>query len=152
MSTPLTDNINALTKYANETTGASDTTLSDAVNTLVNGFRRVSTAYWKTVVLEEDHTEYGSGIVSTRYWKEFLGIPDDDLYNGYVYFCIVTNNNDQSGWGKWLSGFYHALGGYITCAFYRHSYDNTVCIHYDDEYSLLATKGTVIDIFRFKKE
>jgi len=38
MSTPLTDSINALTAYANEITGASDTTLSDAVYSLVEGY------------------------------------------------------------------------------------------------------------------
>ena len=38
MSTPLTDSINALTAYANETTGASDTTLSDAVGRLCKGY------------------------------------------------------------------------------------------------------------------
>lgn len=38
MSTPLTDSINALTTYANEVTGASDTNLSDAVHTLANGY------------------------------------------------------------------------------------------------------------------
>lgn len=38
MAQPLTDAINALTRYANETTGASDTTLSDAVETLVAGY------------------------------------------------------------------------------------------------------------------
>ena len=38
MSTPLTDGINALTAYANETTGASDTTLSDAVGRLCEGY------------------------------------------------------------------------------------------------------------------
>ena len=38
MSTPLTDSINALTAYANETTGASDTTLSDAVGRLCGGY------------------------------------------------------------------------------------------------------------------
>ena len=37
-SMPLTDGINALTAYANETTGASDTTLSDAVESLVAGY------------------------------------------------------------------------------------------------------------------
>lgn len=35
---PLTDGINALITYANETTGASDTTLSDAVESLVAGY------------------------------------------------------------------------------------------------------------------
>lgn len=38
MSQPLTDAINALTTYANTVTGASDTTLSDAVATLAAGY------------------------------------------------------------------------------------------------------------------
>lgn len=38
MSTPLTDRINALTSQANAVTGASDTTLADAVGTLIAGF------------------------------------------------------------------------------------------------------------------
>ena len=38
MSTPLTDSINALTAYANEVTGAEDTTLSDAVGRLCEGY------------------------------------------------------------------------------------------------------------------
>lgn len=38
MATPLTDAINALTTYANSVTGASDTTLSDAVDSLVDGY------------------------------------------------------------------------------------------------------------------
>ncbi len=38
MTQPLTDAINALTRYANETTGQSDTTLSDAVRTLCDGY------------------------------------------------------------------------------------------------------------------
>lgn len=38
MTQPLTDAINALTRYANEVTGQSDTTLSDAVRTLCDGY------------------------------------------------------------------------------------------------------------------
>lgn len=38
MSQPLTDAINALTTYANSITGESDTTLSDAVESLVDGY------------------------------------------------------------------------------------------------------------------
>lgn len=37
-TTPLTDNINALTAYANNKTGANDTNLSDAVTRLVTGY------------------------------------------------------------------------------------------------------------------
>ena len=36
--TPLTDAINALTTYANETTGKNDTNLSDAIGSLVDGY------------------------------------------------------------------------------------------------------------------
>ena len=38
MAKPLTDSILALTRYANEVTGASDQTLSDAVRTLCDGY------------------------------------------------------------------------------------------------------------------
>lgn len=38
MATPLTDAINALTTYANSVTGQSDTSLSDAVDSLVAGY------------------------------------------------------------------------------------------------------------------
>ena len=38
MSTPLTDRIEALTASANATTGASDTTLTDAVGRLIAGY------------------------------------------------------------------------------------------------------------------
>ena len=38
MAQPLTDAINALTRYANEVTGQSDTNLSDAVRTLCDGY------------------------------------------------------------------------------------------------------------------
>ena len=38
MATPLTNSINALTAYANEVTGGSDTNLSDAVHTLASGY------------------------------------------------------------------------------------------------------------------
>ena len=54
MATPLTDSINALTAYANEVTGQSDTNLSDAVHTLASG--------------------YGGG-------EEFITLADTDLTN-----------------------------------------------------------------------
>lgn len=51
MVTPLTDSINALTAYANETTGKSDTTLSDAVGSLVEGYGGDSSATQHTISL-----------------------------------------------------------------------------------------------------
>ena len=56
MATPLTDSINALTTYANEVTGASDTNLSDAVHTLASGYGGGSgTSAW-TKVAETSYT------------------------------------------------------------------------------------------------
>lgn len=56
MSTPLTDSINALTRYANETTGASDTTLSEAVETLVDGYGQGGSSSSWTKVAEKSYT------------------------------------------------------------------------------------------------
>ena len=47
MATPLTDGINALTQYANEVTGKQDTTLSDAVGSLVEGYSGGDVKPWK---------------------------------------------------------------------------------------------------------
>ena len=60
MSTPLTDGINALTAYANEATGASDTNLSDAVETLVAGYGSGSGTDYLPMFLNDTLTEYSS--------------------------------------------------------------------------------------------
>lgn len=54
MATPLTDSINALTQYANETTGKSDITLSDAVGSLVEGYGGGSKVITGTYTPTED--------------------------------------------------------------------------------------------------
>ena len=54
MATPLTDSINALTRYANETTGEHDTTLSDAVGSLVEGYGGGSKVVTGTYTPTED--------------------------------------------------------------------------------------------------
>ena len=61
MSTPLTDSINALTTYANEVTGASDTTLSDAVHTLASGYGGGGASSWTKVA----ETSYQASTTST---------------------------------------------------------------------------------------
>ena len=90
MSTPLTDRIEALTAQANATTGASDTTLTDAVGTLISGYGQ--SALWKTVTLEDSHERDAVGNAS--YWTQFLEIPsdiDNDTY--YVEFAGNTSTS-----------------------------------------------------------
>lgn len=60
MATPLTDGINALTAYANEVTGASDTTLSDAVESLVAGYGGGGGTDYLPMFLNNTLTEYSS--------------------------------------------------------------------------------------------
>lgn len=83
MATPLTDSINALTTYANEVTGASDTTLSDAVHTLANGYGGSATLITKTI------TENGT------YSAE------DDSADGYSSVTVnVPTGGGASSWTK----------------------------------------------------
>lgn len=63
-TTPLTDAINALTTYANETTGASDTDLSSAVATLVAGYGGGGTDYAPSLLMNTA-TSYTSSEVTT---------------------------------------------------------------------------------------
>lgn len=74
MATPLTDSINALTAYANETTGKQDTTLSDAVESLVEG--------------------YGGGIKKS----EYRFTPTTDVY---VYKVSVEESEDSILFAHW---------------------------------------------------
>ena len=62
MATPLTDSINALTTYANEVTGASDTTLSDAVHTLVSGYGQGASITDGIVVTARDSNGYATAV------------------------------------------------------------------------------------------
>lgn len=57
MATPLTDKINALTAYANEVTGESDTTLSEAVHTLADGYGQGGGDTIWTAIVERTATE-----------------------------------------------------------------------------------------------
>lgn len=82
MSTPLTDSINALTTYANEVTGASDTTLSDAVHTLVSGYGGSATLITKTIT--------ANGTYSAS----------DDSADGYSEVTVNVPSSAASSWTK----------------------------------------------------
>ena len=84
MSTPLTDGINALTRYANETTGASDTTLSDAVGTLVAGYGHGSDApLFSIEVAENSYTK-----VSEVFDYIVNNLPDECSNGTYILLGV----------------------------------------------------------------
>jgi len=82
MATPLTDSINALTTYANEVTGASDTTLSDAVHTLASGYGGSTTLITKNIT--------ANGTYSA----------EDDDADGYSSVTVNVPSSAASSWTK----------------------------------------------------
>ena len=108
MSTPLTDSINALTTYANEVTGASDTTLSDAVHTLASGYGQGASITDGIVVTDRDSDGYATA-------ADFYGtvVQPKQFYN---------RNTGDGGWVKlstirFKSGVVNEIkqSGFIAC-------------------------------------
>ena len=88
MPQPLTDAINALTTYSNSVTGASDTTLSDAVATLASG--------------------YGGGGSSPITLLETVTVPSDsrtfnfDMTPYANYDVVIVNEHVELSESDWL--------------------------------------------------
>lgn len=100
-NTPLTDAIEALTRYANETTGASDTTLSDAVGTLVAGY---GGGGFGTVLKTHSVTESVSDITLTLTASEIAEYPVIFAFydltlstRDFIYYNIDTTTKDEAG-------------------------------------------------------
>ena len=114
MAQPLTDAINALTRYANETTGASDTTLSDAVETLVAGDAPLTSGagggndravhlVQPATLHDFPATLHGLGRALTD-GEIALGMQEaaDDLLVGRLAADVVVDDIAGDGVAKWL--------------------------------------------------
>jgi len=120
--TPLTDSIEALTAYANQTTGASDTNLSDAVYRLVQGYGSGGDSAFEieeVVVGENRVTNMGDAYL---YFYDEWGIgkflllkETPNTYNQVV--CAMSFQNTQTG----AAGRYR--DGYINYSQVNSTYD-----------------------------
>lgn len=120
--TPLTDSIEALTTYANQATGASDTNLSDAVYTLAQGYGG-SDLLWKTTLTENSYritydisdnafTKYNALLMVVYvaagsnidwFYGYFNNLNDSAPYSGIVSGNIpsaqvITLKKEENGW------------------------------------------------------
>ena len=97
MATPLTDAINALTTYANETTGASDTNLSDAVGTLVDGYGGGGgVSLLGEVTIQSNVREYNLDLSAYQNYNFFFVYLDAELTApDWLYY--VRNGTSASG-------------------------------------------------------
>ena len=106
MSTPLTDAINALTTYSNTVTGASDTTLSDAVATLAAGYGGGGSAPYgfvsETVITAETGVTTGTNNNRTVLESFESGLTDTTDFNLYIFFFDGNTINTKGGrFGLW---------------------------------------------------
>lgn len=153
MATPLTDSINALTTYANEVTGAEDTTLSDAVGRLCEGYGGGDSPFTvekiKTYTVEESWENDTKGNPVAIFTA--LGLDINDLTNySETFLCIFKNNNvsnqykcDFIQYLKWTST--RTYGAYVCRGNYTATRDSN-----DTNTSAWASIGTTIDIYKVK--
>ena len=153
MSTPLTDSINALTAYANETTGAEDTTLSDAVGRLCEGYGGGDSPFTvekiKTYTVEESWGNDTKGNPVAIFTA--LGLDRNDLTNYLeTFLCIFKNNNISSQYKcdfiQYLKEASAGIQGAYVC---RGNYTSTRSSN-DANTSAWASIGTTIDIYKVK--
>lgn len=119
MATPLTDSINALTAYANEVTGGSDTNLSDAVHTLASGYGGGShNIEFGTYTPTTDENASGVHIPhNLGATPNFIVVVADeftvtaDMSQKYIAnaYCAVSNliasNKNSNGFATYLENF-----------------------------------------------
>ena len=97
-TTPLTDAIQALTTYANEVTGASDTTLSEAVATLAAGYGGGGTS--------DDYTDFTGGNIQAiiSHGTEYI-LTDLNLNMEGVFCCKLADSTINNYEGYWSMGY-----------------------------------------------
>ena len=146
MSTPLTDSINALTTYANEVTGASDTTLSDAVERLCEGYGGGDTL-WKTIVLDEFYDKNGLDNLLA-----LCGISRQSVLDGGIYFVECLNNSNNSNY-KFKCAIIKVFEGYdgvVNAIVIRRNGYTQVLFGHDNNVGMSMSAGSVINIYKIK--
>lgn len=146
MSTPLTDSINALTAYANEVTGAEDTTLSDAVGRLCEGYGGSDTL-WKTIVLDEEYRQLGLTNL-----MNLLGISKQSVLDGGIYFVECLNNSDNSYY-EFKCAIIKVFEGYegeVNAIIIRREGYSQVMFGHAVNVSANMSAGSVINVYKIK--
>lgn len=107
MSTPLTDRINALTTYSNTVTGASDTTLSEAVATLAAGYGTTPPRllYASSITMDQTYTATNPKTVQIAASDSCVILviadatpsPPSSGYTALSWYCLTPVSNALDG-------------------------------------------------------
>lgn len=93
MSTPLADRINALTALANEKTGAEDTTLTEAVGRLIDGYGGDFSELVKSRIADATYTNNDAPL---RKWLTYVGLSEQDVITDGMYMLEFLNNGTSA--------------------------------------------------------
>ena len=153
MTQPLTDAINALTRYANEVTGQSDITLSDAVRTLCDGYGggggiSFPLLHEFSVTIEADTTSFSIEFANTLAYNPILVsfIPDGEVINPPSgVLGVITGTCFKNGGRSTTSANTTAIVNYNTVASAGHKdyYASGI-------YATVSTTGVTVIISRTK--
>lgn len=137
MATPLTDSINALTAYANEVTGGSDTNLSDAVHTLASGYGGGSASVKTTTVTIPENT-WNRAHTIAQFFRDELDSPIAILEISLVESYSIDQQLVSYKYNKVTNSPYN-----VTSTKYRLSSENTGAFPWgDSSYALAVAEGT----------
>lgn len=163
MATPLTDAINALTTYANEVTGKSDTTLSAAVGSLADGYggvggitdgtvinnwdftqSRYDSVLGKNVILDNGATYSSDGVlIGTQSSNATFGVWCQNM--SYEFEIGNMTKTFTTGHGRFI--MYDKLKGLVYNSSNYWGYYNGGWIRVsDDAYDIFSNKKVRVDI------
>lgn len=112
-TTPLTDAINALTTYSNTVTGASDTTLSDAVATLAAGYGGGGgggpISLLDTLTVSADSRTYNLDLTPYASY-DFVYVYADITLSAADWLYFVQNGSSPSGGSYTNQNIAHQTG------------------------------------------
>lgn len=118
MNTPLSDEIRALTAFANETTGKGDTLLGDAVKTLCDGYGKGGGGGEdedEAMPLISEKTVSASSYATYDTLTSFLTAYSSEIVrgDGYFYAIVFKDNTSNARAGKraviWSRNSYDCL-------------------------------------------
>lgn len=147
MSTPLTDRINALTAYSNNKTGASDTTLSDAVTRLVAGYGGGGASYpflqsYERIEITEDLSSMTVSQFQTRFLPDLTSAP-------YPTILILIENTIETDYAGQAAVRLSSLDGSYRSATSRHYLRGSGNIVSSGNNNFYIGQGSVLHKFTF---
>lgn len=132
MNTPLTDRITALTSQANATTGASDTTLTDAVGRLIAGYGGGKPSFTNNFEFGSFTVPIGSSTHALTLQGEYETYPKGIIIFSNA-FDLTSAKADKPMLGAFAAAFFSGTPAVPMSSYnnYILSYYSTYCVNWE---------------------